>query len=78
LPFILRVRFPDINLKKLGAIFVVFIKFYEVADPATEWRSSVAAENQNERFWSDAFAQVKCSDAIERVKFRVTSAVTDA
>jgi hypothetical protein len=78
LPFILRVRFANINLKKIGAIFVVFIKFYQVADPATKWRSSVAAENQDERPCSDAIAQMKCGDAIECVKFRVTSTVANA
>jgi hypothetical protein len=78
LPFILRVSFADIDLKEIGAVFVVVIKFYEVADPATEWRSSVAAENQDERFCSDAIAQVESCDAIERVEFRVTSAVADA
>jgi len=78
LPLILRVRFTNIDLKEIGAVFVISVKFDEVADPATKWRSSVAAENQDERFCADAIAQVKCIDAIELVKFRVTGAIANA
>src|SRR5579864_8450131 len=71
-------RFADIDLKKIGAVFVVCVKFDEVADPATKWRSSVTAENQDERFCADAIAQMKCGEAIEREKFRVAGTVADA
>jgi hypothetical protein len=71
-------RFANINLEEIGAVFVVRVKFDEVADPATKWRSSVAAENQDERLCADAIAQMKCGEAIERVKFGVTGAVANA
>jgi hypothetical protein len=71
-------RFANINLKEIGAVFVVCVKFYEVADPAPKWWSGVAAENQDERFCADAIAQMKGGGAIERVKFGVTGAVADA
>jgi hypothetical protein len=71
-------RFANIDLKEIGAVFVVRVKFDEVADPATKRRSSVAAENQDERFCADAIAQMKCGCAIERVKFRVAGVVANA
>jgi hypothetical protein len=59
-------RFANIDLKKIGAVFVVFVEFYEVADPATKRRSSVAAENEDERLFADAIPQTKCGFSIER------------
>jgi hypothetical protein len=47
-------RFANVDLKKISTVFVVFVEFYEVTDPATKWRSSVAAEDQDERFFADA------------------------
>ena len=54
MPFVPRVRFADIDLKKVGAVSVVVIELYKVADPATKRRSSVAAEDEDERLFSDA------------------------
>jgi hypothetical protein len=66
LPFVLRVRFADIDLKKIGAVFVVVVESYQVADPATKRRSSVAAENQDERLFADAITQMKCGFSVQR------------
>jgi hypothetical protein len=60
-------RFANINLQKIGAVFVVIVEIDEVADPATEWRSSVAAENQDERLCTDAIAEMKDGRAVEGV-----------
>jgi len=68
-------RLTDIYLQKIRAVFVISVEFYQVADPATEGRSSVAAENQDQRFDSDAIAQLKSGCAIEGVEFRVAGAV---
>jgi hypothetical protein len=67
LPFILRMRFANIDLKKIGAVFVIFVEFYEVADPATKRRSSVAAEDENERLFADPILQMKCGFSVKRI-----------
>ena len=59
-------RFADVDLKKIDTVFVVFVKFYEVADPATKRRSSVAAEDEDERLLADAIKQMKCGFSVER------------
>jgi hypothetical protein len=59
-------RFANIDLKKVGAVFVIFVKFYQVADPATKRRSSVAAEDEDERLSAEAITQMKCGFSVKR------------
>jgi hypothetical protein len=59
-------RFANIDLKKIGAVFVIFVEFYEVADPATKRRSSVAAEDEDERLLAEVVMQMKCVFSVER------------
>jgi hypothetical protein len=57
-------RLANIDLKKIGAVSVILVELYEVADPATKWRSSVAAEDEDEWFFAEAITQMKCGFSI--------------
>jgi hypothetical protein len=70
-------RFAYIDLKKIGAVFVIFVEFYEVADPATKRRSSVTAENKDKRLFAEAITQMKCGFSVERKQLGIASGVTD-
>jgi hypothetical protein len=69
--------FANIDLKKIGAVFVIIVQFYKVADPATKRRSSVAAENKDERLFADAIVQMKCGLPVEGDQMGIGSRVTD-
>jgi hypothetical protein len=71
-------RFANIDLKKIGAVFVILVEFYEVADPATKRRSSVTAKDEDERLLADAITQMKCGFSIERKESGIGSGVADA
>jgi len=77
LPFVGGMRFADIDCKKIGVIFVVVEDLDEVADLATEGRSSKTAEDEDERFGAGAFADVKTVGAVEREEASVGSGVAD-
>ena len=70
-------RFANVNGQKIGVISIVIENLHDVADLATEWRSSEAAKDDNQGFRSGAFANVKSFGAIERVDARIRSAVAD-
>ena len=57
-------RFADVDGEEIRVIFIVVENLYDVADLATEGRSSKAAENQDERFTGGAFANMKGVAAI--------------
>jgi hypothetical protein len=52
-------RFADIHGEKVGVIFVVVINLDHVADVAPKGRSSIAAEDDDERAGTSAFAEVE-------------------
>jgi hypothetical protein len=47
LPLIERVGFTDVDGEEIGAVFIVVVDLGDVADLATEWRSSEAAEDED-------------------------------
>ncbi len=65
LPFVLRMRFADVNGQKIRASFVIVVEIYEVAYLAAKGRSGVAAKNQNERALADTIAEMELRLAIE-------------
>ena len=77
LPFVLRMRFADVNGQKIRPSFVIVIEIYEVAYLAAKGRSGVAAKNQNEWALADAIAEMKFRLAIEAHQRDVRSAVAD-
>jgi len=78
LPFVGGMRFADVDGEKVRVIFVVVEDLNEVADLATERRSSKAAEDEDERLGAGAFANVKAVGAVEREEARVGSGVADS
>jgi hypothetical protein len=66
LPFVGRMRFANVDGQKIGAILVVVEDLHDVADLATEGRSSKAAEDKDERLAASTFADVERVGAIER------------
>jgi len=60
------VGFTDIDGEEIGAVFIVVVDLRDVANLATERRSSEAAEDENEWFAVCACADVKARCAIER------------
>jgi hypothetical protein len=77
LPFILRMRFANVHGQKLGAIFIVVVNLDEISNLAAEGRSSVAAENHDERTLADALVQIKRGASIERKYARIRCAVAN-
>jgi hypothetical protein len=77
LPFVLRMRFANVNGQKISASFVIVVEIYEVAYLAAEGRSGVAAEDQNERALADAIAEMEFVLSIEAHQRDVRSAVAD-
>ena len=45
LPFVLRMRFADVDSQKIGAVFVLVVNLDEISNLAAERRSSIAPEN---------------------------------
>lgn len=76
LPFILRMRFANVHSQEIGAIFILVINLDEISNLAAERRSSVAAENHDERAFADALVQIKRGASVERKYTRVRSLVT--
>ncbi len=65
LPLVERVGFTDIDGEEIGAVFIVVVDLGDIADLATERRSSEATEDENEWFAVCACADVKARCAIE-------------
>ena len=77
LPFVGGVRLADVDSQKVGVLFVVVEDLDEVADLATEGRSSKAAEDEYEWLGSGAFTNVKTVGAVEREEASVGSGVAN-
>jgi hypothetical protein len=59
------VGFADVDGEEIGSVFIVVEDLRDVADLATEGRSSEAPEHEDERFAFGAFADVEMGCAIE-------------
>jgi hypothetical protein len=59
------VGFTNIDGEEIGAVFIVVVDLRDIADLATEGRSSEAAEDEDERFAAGAFADMKARGAVE-------------
>lgn len=77
MPFVLRMRFANVDRQKICPVLVVVVDFDEISNLAAERRSSVAAENQNERLLADPFVEVMAVTAIEREHADVRRTVSD-
>jgi hypothetical protein len=59
------VSFPNVDGEEIGAVFIVVVDLRDIANLATEGRSSEAAEDEDERFAVGAFADVEARGAVE-------------
>jgi hypothetical protein len=59
------VSFADVDGEEIGAVFIVIVDLRDVANLATEGRSSEAAEDEDKRFALRALADVKPRGSIE-------------
>jgi len=69
--------FSDVDREEVGVIFIVVVNLHHVADVAAEGRSSVAAENDDERASASAFADVEVIGAVEGYEPSVGGVITD-
>jgi hypothetical protein len=69
--------FADVDGEEVGAVFVIVVKIGEVAYLAAEWRSGVAAENEDERSATDAVAQLECGITVEADQRRIRGAIAN-
>jgi len=77
LPLVGGMSFAHVHRQKIGVIFVVIVNLHHVTDVAAERRSSVAAEDDDERSRASAFANVEMISTVERKKARVGGVVAD-
>jgi len=77
LPFVGGVRFTNIDSQKIGVLLVIVEDLDDVADLATEGRSSKTTEDEDEWFGAGAFANMKVVGAVEREEASVGSRVAD-
>lgn len=77
LPLVERVSFTHVDGKEVGAIFIVVVDLRDIADLATEGRSSETAEDENEWLAVGAFADMKASGTVERNESGVGGVATD-
>src|SRR5579863_6731043 len=68
---------PNIDCQKVSAVLVILIHLGEVAHLAPEWRSSIAAENEDKRAPADAVVQVEICLAVERNQASVRRVITN-
>jgi len=68
-------RFADVDGQKIRVIFVVVVDLYDVANLATERRSSKTAEDKHQRFSGSAFANTEVVGAVQRSEARIRSNV---
>ena len=64
LPFVGGMRFADVYGQKIGVVFVIIEDLHDVADLATKWRSSEAAEDEDKWLAVDALANLKMIRAV--------------
>jgi hypothetical protein len=60
------VGFADVDGEEIGAVLIVVEDLRDIANLATEGRSSEAAKDEDERLALGAFADVEARGAIER------------
>ncbi len=77
LPFVLRMRFANINSQEVRLGFVIVIEIDEVAYLATEGRSGIAAEDQNKRPLADTVAEMKLGLSIEAHQRDIWRAISE-
>ena len=77
LPLVGGMRFANVDGQKIGVVFVIVKEQLDVANLATEGRSSKTAEDEDERFAGGAFANVETIGAVERDEAGVGSVVSD-
>jgi hypothetical protein len=77
LPFIERMSFADVDGEEIGAVLIVVEDLRDIANLASEGRSSEAAKDEDERLAFGAFADVKARGAIERDKGGVGGVAAD-
>src|SRR5882724_13672390 len=75
LPFIGGMRFAHVDGQEIGVVLIVVVNLDDVADLATEGRSSKAAENENEGPAGGAFANMETGLTIESEEPGVRSIV---
>lgn len=67
--------FTDVDGKKIGVVLVIAIELNDVANLATERRSSEAAEHKNEGAAGSSFPNMKVRGAIEGDKASIRSGI---
>ena len=77
LPFVLRMRFANINGQEIRLSFVVVVKIYEVAYLAAEGWSGIAAEDQDKRALADTVAEIKPGLAVEAHQWDIGCAIVN-
>src|SRR5712672_597354 len=78
LPFVGGMRFAHVNGQEIGAVFVVVINLDHVADVAPEGRSSIAAEDDDQRLCAGAFAQMKMVGAVQGQQLYIWRIIAEA
>ena len=76
-PLVGGMSFADVHGEEVSVIFVIVVNLHHVADVAAERRSSVAAEDDDERAGASAFANVEVSRTVESEEASVGSGVAD-
>ena len=77
LPFVGRMRFANVDGQKIRVVFIVLVDSCDVANLATEGRSSVTAKHDHEWALANTLANVKVRCAVNRKDARVGSVVAD-
>jgi len=57
--------FANVDSEEIGAIFIVVVDLRDIADLATERRSSEAAEDKDKWLAACAFADMKAGGTVE-------------
>ncbi len=70
-------RFANIDGEEIRPVFIVVIDVDEISNLAAEWRSSVAAENQDQRLFANPLVKIPRRVAVESVDPRVWSEIAD-
>jgi hypothetical protein len=76
LPFVGGMSLTNVNRQKIGVLFIILVNLNDVADLATEGRSSKATEDQHERPVMRPFTDMESADAVQRDNPRVRRIAT--
>jgi len=76
LPFVGGMRFAHVDGQKVSVILIVVVDLNDIADLATEWRSSVATEDDHQRASADAIVNSELLFAVECEQGSVWGGVT--